>query len=86
MPQGRRRSALEAATTAALAGLPCYAIPAAAGDQYSRIKYSCERKGSRLDENDLWIAATAITLVATLVTLDVDFKNVDGLIIEDWTT
>ena len=38
-----------------------------------------------LDENDLWIAATAAALAATLVTRDKDFTRVPGLIAGDWT-
>ncbi|HUE24770.1 MAG TPA: PIN domain-containing protein [Bryobacteraceae bacterium] len=32
-----------------------------------------------LDENDLWIAATAISLGATLVSRDRDFEGIEGL-------
>jgi predicted nucleic acid-binding protein len=39
-----------------------------------------------LDENDLWIAATARALGAVLVSRDADFARVDGLSTEDWTT
>ena len=38
-----------------------------------------------LDENDLWIAATALSVGAVLVTMDSDFRRVDGLRMEDWT-
>ena len=38
-----------------------------------------------MDENDLWIAATALALGATLVTRDSDFSGTPGLVIEDWT-
>ncbi|MBM4080516.1 MAG: type II toxin-antitoxin system VapC family toxin, partial [Planctomycetes bacterium] len=54
-------------------------------DIYGRIKRDCERKGVPLDENDLWIAATAMTLHAVLVTSDSDYGRVDGLTTEDWT-
>jgi len=43
-----------------------------------------ERRGSRLDENDLWIAATSLSLGAILVTADSDFQRVHGLKLEDW--
>jgi len=39
----------------------------------------------QLDENDLWIAATARALGAIVVTTDSDFQRVSGLQIEDWT-
>ena len=32
-----------------------------------------------LDENDLWIAATALVMNATLVTRDGDFRAIEGL-------
>lgn len=32
-----------------------------------------------LDENDLWIAATAMSIGATLVSRDRDFRGIDGL-------
>jgi len=62
----------------------CLAVPEAAADQYTSIKRETERKGTPLDENDLWIAATARTLGAVVVTTDSDFQRVSGLQIEDW--
>ena len=44
-----------------------------------------QNKGLSLDENDLWIAATAMSLGATLVSRDTDFHRVDGLDLTDWT-
>jgi predicted nucleic acid-binding protein len=38
-----------------------------------------------MDENDLWIASTAIALGAVLITRDSDFSQVPDLKIEDWT-
>jgi len=38
-----------------------------------------------LDENDLRIAATAVSLNATLVSRDSDFQRVDGLRLANWT-
>jgi len=35
-----------------------------------------------MGKNDLWIAATAYTLNATLVTTDTDFDHLDGEFIE----
>jgi tRNA(fMet)-specific endonuclease VapC len=57
-----------------------------AARHYADIKVERERAGPRLDENDLWIAATARALGAVLVTRDRDFQGVHGLPIENWTT
>jgi tRNA(fMet)-specific endonuclease VapC len=60
-------------------------VPVEAAEHYSRIKIARQRAGVPMDENDLWIAATALALGATLVTRDTDFGNVTGLRVEDWT-
>jgi tRNA(fMet)-specific endonuclease VapC len=60
-------------------------VPEAAADAYANIKHAGEQQGLRLDENDLWIAATALALGATLVTRDSDFRSVEGLSRTDWT-
>jgi len=84
LPEGKRRSALEAAAMYLFGEVVCLAVPEAAADQYTSIKRETERKGTPLDENDLWIAATARTLGAVVVTTDSDFQRVSGLQIEDW--
>ena len=85
LPEGKRRSVLEAEAMALFGQLVCLAIPEAAADQYASIKWEAERKGTPLDENDLWIAATARALEAIVVTIDSDFQRVSGLQTEDWT-
>jgi tRNA(fMet)-specific endonuclease VapC len=50
-----------------------------AADRYANVKASQQRRGLPLDENDLWIAATAIAMNATLVSRDSDFQAVEGL-------
>lgn len=84
MPQGKRRRDLEAKAANLFAVIPCEPIPAATGDQYANIKRQVERKGTPLDENDLWIAATATCLNAVLVTTDNDFRKISGLHWENW--
>jgi len=85
LPQGKRRQELEAKATKLFAITPCEPVPEAAGDYYATVKLSRQRKGLALDENDLWIAATALSLSAVLVSRDNDFQQIDGLTVEDWT-
>jgi tRNA(fMet)-specific endonuclease VapC len=84
MAQGRRKLDLERKINALFSILPCVPIPEEAANDYARIKRATERKGSRLDENDLWVAATSLSLGAILVTADSDFQRVRGLRLEDW--
>jgi predicted nucleic acid-binding protein len=84
MPEGRRRRENEAAAAELFEIIPCDDLPEAVGDTYARIKYEAERKGTQLGENDLWIAATALTRGATVVSSDTDFGRVSGLDTEDW--
>src|SRR5205823_9160440 len=71
--QGRRRTALEAKAYKLFAAIPCEAIPPDAADHYADLKVSQQHRGLSLDENDLWIAATALAIDATLVSRDADF-------------
>jgi tRNA(fMet)-specific endonuclease VapC len=43
-----------------------------------------ERLGRRIGANDLWIAAHALALGATLVTDDADLDRVEELRTENW--
>ena len=62
-----------------LAALRCEPVPERAGDFYAAVKLDRQQRGLTLDENDLWIAATALALGAALVSRDSDFKGIDGL-------
>ncbi len=85
-PKGQRRQELEKQVAPLFTIIPCEPVPEVAGDHYALIKVARERKGLVLDENDLWIAATALSLGAVLVTRDSDFQQIEGLHVEDWTT
>jgi tRNA(fMet)-specific endonuclease VapC len=50
--------------------------------RYGQVRLALKRKGRPIPENDIWIAATAIALDATLLTDDAHFDEVDGLEIE----
>jgi len=85
LPQGKQRQLLEAKAQRLFAAFPCEPVPAIAGDHYATAKLARQQKGLPLDENDLWIAATALALGATLVTRDSDFQHIDGLTVQNWT-
>ena len=85
LPQSRRRQDLENQAAPLFAIIPCESIPEAAANHYARIKLTRQRKGLTLDENDLWIAATALALGAVLVSRDSDFQEIDGLTVNDWS-
>lgn len=79
MPRGQRRSELEGTASALLSAFHCEPVPGAAGDHYAEIKRSRQSSGLALDENDLWIAATALAIGATLVSRDRDFAGIANL-------
>jgi predicted nucleic acid-binding protein len=85
LPPGARRDALEAKSLRLFAVLACEPVSTTAGDHYGRIKAISQSKGLSLDENDLWIAATAAATGATLVSRDSDFRRLDGLNLVDWS-
>jgi len=76
---GKRRTELEQAAHRILALFRCEPVPENAGEIYGRAKATRQQQGARLDENDLWVAATALALGATLVSRDSDFSGIVGL-------
>jgi predicted nucleic acid-binding protein len=85
LPAGKRRHVLESKAFKLFNVLPCEPVPEKAGDYYAKVKLARQLKGLTLDENDLWIAATAMALDAVLITRDSDFEPLDGLKVDDWT-
>ena len=79
LAQGRRRAELEAKAQKLFGKLPCEPIQPVAGDLYASLKLVQQSRGLPLDENDLWIAATALAINATLVSRDSDFQAIEGL-------
>src|SRR5262245_16245636 len=86
LPPGKRRSDLEVKAGAVFATLPIESVTSASADVYGAIRANLEMQGRILSDNDLWIAATALSLNAVLVSSDQVFRNVPGLTVEDWTT
>jgi tRNA(fMet)-specific endonuclease VapC len=85
LPAGKRRSDLESKANQVFAAMPIEPVTPTAGDLYGRIRRQLEMQGLSLSDNDLWIAATALSLGAILVSNDQAFTNVPGLTAEDWT-
>ena len=84
LPLGKRRRDLEVEAGKIFHQLDCVAVPEEAGDHFAAIKSATESRGTPLDENDLWIAATALSLNAVLVSTDSDFQRVGVLRLENW--
>ena len=85
LPPGRRRDNLKTKARHLFDVISCEPVLESAAEHYAQIKSACEGRGLALDENDLWIAAAALSLGATLVTRDSDFRRIDGLLLADWT-
>jgi predicted nucleic acid-binding protein len=79
LPPGRRRKELEHAGLQFLTAFRCEAIPERSADFYATVKFERQQLGLTLDENDLWVAASALAMGATLVSRDTDFGRLDGL-------
>jgi tRNA(fMet)-specific endonuclease VapC len=86
LPSGKRRTDLEAKARAVFATLVVEPVTQSAGDACGTIRRSVELKGHNLNDNDLWIAATALSLGAIVVSNDQAFSHIPGLVVEDWTT
>lgn len=59
-------------------------IELATAAHYGQIKNELKTKGHPLPENDVWIAAIAQQHSLTVVTRDQHFKEIDGLLLEEW--
>jgi len=65
--------------------LPPRPLPLAAAAEYGQAKAHLRAKGQIISDNDLWIAAHALSEGLTLVTNNIrEFKRVKGLKIENW--
>ena len=65
--------------------IPVCPLAADTGEQYGNIRSLLERSGMPIGNNDLWIAAHALSLGAVLVTNNErEFSRVAGLAVENW--
>jgi tRNA(fMet)-specific endonuclease VapC len=66
--------------------IPVEGLPASAAEAYGRIRATLKKQGRMIGSNDLWIAAHALSLGATLATNNEgEFLRVTGLSVENWT-
>lgn len=85
LPVGKKRTDLEARAQHILMSLRIEPITEPITVAYGRLKATLESQGLNLDDNDLWIAASAMTLGHLLVTRDGIFTRIAGLQVEDWS-
>jgi predicted nucleic acid-binding protein len=83
---GKRREGLQRRAEGLFVTITCQPISEAIADRYAAIKQDTASRGTPVAENDLWIAATVLDLNATLVTRDHGFRNIPGLVAQDWST
>jgi predicted nucleic acid-binding protein len=69
-----------------LAAFRCEPVPEQAGDLYAAVKLARQKSGLSLDENDLWVAATALALCATLVSRDSDSDVLTACLPSPWSS
>lgn len=70
--------------TLALRILP---LDAHVAEIYGKLRAELEREGGVIGNNDLWIGAHSLSLDTILVTNNEhEFRRIDGLRIENWTT
>lgn len=66
--------------------VPVENVTAAVANAYGEIRATLEIQGRVIGNNDLWIAAHAMTLDVTLATNnDREFERISGLTVENWT-
>jgi len=86
LPPGKKRADLEVRAQSVLAALSSIEpVTMAIANRYGDLKAVLEAQGLNLYDNDLWIAATALTCGNILVTRDQIFSRVPGLQVEDWS-
>jgi tRNA(fMet)-specific endonuclease VapC len=81
----RPNARLERRLDGMLARTPVLPLKEEVGTVYGRLRAALEGAGTPIGFNDLWIAAHALTLGATLVTgNEREFRRVPGLTVENW--
>ena len=85
LPRSKRRAALQARFDLLCLEIPRAEWTDAVSQTYGRVRAALERRGTRLEDFDVAIAAHALAVDATLVTANLDhMTRVPGLRVEDW--
>jgi tRNA(fMet)-specific endonuclease VapC len=67
-------------------GIPVEDLTSTAAEAYGIIRAALEKQGQAIGNNDMWIAAHAMSLGVTLASNnDREFLRVTGLSVENWT-
>lgn len=81
----KRSQRLTAQIEAVLGTLVVLPMGAGSDAHYGHVRADLERRGLPIGANDLFIAAHALSLGATLVTDNVrEFERIEGLVVENW--
>ena len=80
-PQRRQQAALDQIRR----GASINRLTAEVAETYGTLRALLRREGLPIGHNDTWIAAEALTLGQTVVTLNGNhFARIPGLVVEDW--
>lgn len=83
--KSRRKASVLAALDVFFSVVPVCEMPPDCGRHYAEIKAELEKRGLPIGPNDLWIAAHAKALDATLVTNNTrEFARIPHLKVENW--
>ncbi len=67
--------------------IPALPIPTDSGKHYGKIRSKLEKQGMSIGNNDLWIAAHALSLGVVLITNNVkEFCRIPRLKVDNWVT
>jgi tRNA(fMet)-specific endonuclease VapC len=87
LPKSRRRAKLEERLEILLRSLERAPWTDDVSRTFGELKAELEKRGKRVDDFDVAIAAHALALGATLVTQNIrHFERIPGLAIENWST
>jgi tRNA(fMet)-specific endonuclease VapC len=85
LPQTGRRAWLEQEFEIAVESVEIVDVTQYVARRFGALKRELEERGTPIgDDNDLWIAATALVHNMTLVSSQKSFRQVKGLKVKDW--